>query len=268
MLTRDAVVVLCLALPAGIPACAPSEPTPPADLVLRGGRVVTVDDALPEAEAIAIEGYRIAAVGSNREIDARVGPRTAVIDLEGRLAIPGFIEGHGHYMDLGRAKTILDLRDARTWDEIVERVREAAREARPGDWILGQGWHQEKWAEAPHPSVDGVPLHHALSEASPRNPVSLAHASGHAIFANAAALELAGIDAGTPDPPGGTIVRDAESRPTPARTEPGCRSASASLAPARSPTCGAACSTPARSSPTGATPPSRTWIPSRASMPR
>src|SRR5258705_2683259 len=192
MLTRDvAVVLLCLALAVAIPGCAPSERTLPADLVLRGGRVVTVDGAVPEAEAIAINGYRIAAVGSNRKIDARVGPETQVIELEGRLAIPGFIEGHGHYMDLGRVRTILDVRGATTWGEIVEEVGEAARAARPGDWIFGSGWHQEKWTETPRPSVDGVPLHHALSEASPRNPVSLEHASGHAIFVNAAALEQA-----------------------------------------------------------------------------
>jgi hypothetical protein len=214
MAARSAALAPCLALALAIPGCAPSERTPPADLVLRGGRVVTVDDALPEADAIAINGYRISAGGSNREIAARVGPGTRVIELEGRLAIPGFIEGHGHYMDLGRSKTILDLRGAASWDEIVERVGEAARAARPGDWIFGHGWHQEKWREAPRPSVDGVPLHHALSAASPGNPVSLAHASGHAIFANAAALERAGIRAETPDPPGGTIVRDAGGRPT------------------------------------------------------
>ena len=214
MPARDlAAALACLAL--GIPACtSPERAGPAADLVLRGGRVVTVDDALPEAEAIAIEGYRIAAVGTNREIEARIGPRTRVIELEGRLAIPGLIEGHGHYMDLGRAKSRLDLRDAASFDEIVRRVGEAARAARPGVWILGGGWHQEKWREVPEPAVDGVPLHHALSAASPRNPVSLSHASGHAVFANGAALEAAGIGAATPDPPGGTIVRDAGGSPT------------------------------------------------------
>jgi predicted amidohydrolase YtcJ len=211
---RDLAALPCLALALCIPACGSPQRIAPADLVLRGGRVVTVDETMPEAEAIAIEGYRIAAVGSNREIEARIGPRTRVIELQGRLAIPGLIEGHGHYMDLGREKMILELRQATTWDEIVERVGEAARSARPGDWILGGGWHQEKWAETPRPSVDGVPLHHALSAASPRNPVSLAHASGHAVFANAAALEAAGIRSETPDPPGGTIVRDAAGRPT------------------------------------------------------
>jgi predicted amidohydrolase YtcJ len=209
-----AVAASCLALAIALPGCGRPGPSHPADLVLRGGRVVTVDPSLPEAEAIAIDGYRIVAVGSNREIDARVGPGTRVIELEGRLAVPGFIEGHGHYMDLGRSKGILDLRGAASWGEIVERVRQAARAAPPGEWIFGSGWHQEKWAESPRPSVDGVPLHHSLSEASPHNPVSLAHASGHAIFVNAAALALARIDAGTPDPPGGTIVRDADGSPT------------------------------------------------------
>jgi predicted amidohydrolase YtcJ len=109
---------------------------------------------------------------------------------------------------------IVDLSGAATWDECVLRVRTAVRSARPGDWIFGRGWHQEKWAEPPAPSVDGAPLHDALSAVSPDNPVSLGHASGHAIFVNAAALALAGIDATTPDPPGGAIVRDSEGRPT------------------------------------------------------
>jgi predicted amidohydrolase YtcJ len=204
----------CLALAAALSGCGSAEAVPPADLVLRGGRVVTLDDARPEGEAIAIRGYSIAAVGSEREIDPYVGPGTEVIELEGRLVLPGFIEGHGHYMGLGRAKMILDLRAAASWREIVLRVGEAASAARPGDWIFGSGWHQEKWQERPRPSVDGVPLHDALSERSPDNPVSLGHASGHAIFANARALALAGIDADTPDPPGGTIVRDAQGRPT------------------------------------------------------
>jgi len=211
---KAAIVVGCTVLSGALQGCGNPRPVEPADLVLRGGRVVTVDDALPEAEAIAIEGYTIAAVGSNREIDARIGPETRVIELEGRLALPGFIEGHGHFMDLGRSMEIVDLSGASTWDECVERVREAVRSARPGDWIFGRGWHQEKWAEPPTPSVDGAPLHDSLSAVSPDNPVSLGHASGHAIFVNAAALERAGIDATTPDPPGGAIVRDADGRPT------------------------------------------------------
>jgi predicted amidohydrolase YtcJ len=130
------------------------------------------------------------------------------------MAIPGFIEGHGHYMSTGWAQMILDLTGAATWDEIVELVAEATRKAEPGDWIFGWGWHQEKWSEVPKTNVDGVPLHHDLSEVSPNNPVSLSHASGHAILVNAAALGLAGIGVNTPDPAGGTIVRDNRGNPT------------------------------------------------------
>ena len=185
-----------------------------AELVLRNGKVVTVDPARPEAQAVAVRGGRILAVGSDTEIQRHIGAGTRVIDLEGRLAIPGFVEGHGHFMSLGRAKTILDLSGARNWDEIVAQVGEAARQARPGDWILGWGWHQEKWDRAPEPSVEGNPVHAALSRISPENPVYLTHASGHAGFANARALEEAGVTTGTPNPDGGEIVRDAGGEPT------------------------------------------------------
>jgi predicted amidohydrolase YtcJ len=128
--------------------------------------------------------------------------------------MPGFIEGHGHFMGLGQALTVLDLATPRNWDEIVALVADAARRAEPGDWILGRGWHQEKWEPRPANTVDGVPLHHELSRVSPDNPVILTHASGHASFANARALEMAGITRTTPDPEGGTIVRDAQSDAT------------------------------------------------------
>jgi len=186
----------------------------PADLVLRNGKIVTVDSQVPLAQAVAISGYTIVAVGSNRQINRYIGPRTEVIDLEGKLAIPGFIEGHGHFMSLGRSKTILDLSRAQSWEEIVDLVRQAAERARPGEWILGRGWHQEKWTSVPTPNVDGVPLHHELSRVSPNNPVSLTHASGHASFVNARAMQLAGITRATPNPPGGEIVRDPQGNPT------------------------------------------------------
>ena len=137
-----------------------------------------------------------------------IGSDTKVIDLEGQLAIPGFIEGHAHFMGLGYSKMILDLTRARTWDELVAMVEEAAQNAEPGEWITGRGWHQEKWDEIPEGTVDGVPTHHSLSAISPENPVLLRHASGHASFANALALELGRISPETPDPDGGEIVRD------------------------------------------------------------
>jgi len=193
--------------------------TEPADLVLLNGKVVTVDDAVPEAEAIAVMGDRIVAVGSSEEIAEYVGDATEVIDLDGGLAIPGFIEGHGHFAYLGYAKMALDLTQAANWDEIVALVADAARDAEPGKWIVGQGWHQEKWDEAPRPAVEGLPVHDGLSLVSPEKPVFLTHASGHASFANAKAMELGGITAETPDPPGGEIVRDEEGNPTGALRE-------------------------------------------------
>jgi predicted amidohydrolase YtcJ len=183
-----------------------------ADLILKNGRVVTLDAAHPEAEAIAIRNGRIIATGSNATIAAYTAPRT--IDLRGALAIPGFIEGHGHFMALGDAKLTLNLRDARNWDEIVAMVRAAAREAKPGDWIVGRGWHQSKWDKVPSPNVNGFPVATGLSEAAPNNPVLLTHASGHASIVNSAAMKLAGIDRHTPNPAGGEILKDASGNPT------------------------------------------------------
>ncbi len=185
-----------------------------ADLVLTNGTIVTVDSLRPQAEALAVRADTIAAVGSSDDIAAFVGENTMVIDLDGRLAIPGFIEGHGHYMGLGRAKMILDLAQAKSWDEIVEMVGEAATEAEPGEWITGRGWHQEKWDDVPEGTVDGVPTHHSLTAVSPDNPVYLTHASGHASFANLEAMRLGGVSAETPDPRGGEIVHDLRGEPT------------------------------------------------------
>ncbi len=186
----------------------------PAELVLRNGRIVTLDEGRPEVTSLAAAAGRILAVGGDREIEAFVGRNTEVIDLDGHLAIPGFIEGHGHFMSLGTSRLILDLTRVAGWDEIVGMVESAARDAAPGEWIRGRGWHQEKWESVDEPTVDEVPIHTGLSAVSPENPVLLGHASGHAAFANAKALELAGIDRDTPDPPGGTIVRDEDGNPT------------------------------------------------------
>jgi len=181
-----------------------------ADLVLRQGRVITIDDDRPETQAIATRGAEILAVGTNDEIEDFIGPATRVIDLAGRVVTPGFIEGHGHFMSLGTALTVLDLTTAESWDEIVEMVRQAVGEAEPGSWVLGRGWHQEKWISSPEPAVEGSPVHDSLSLVSPDNPVLLGHASGHAAFANQKAMELAGLSRGSEAPAGGELVRDAD----------------------------------------------------------
>ena len=185
----------------------------PATLVLRNGKVVTVDAAMPEAQAIAIRGDRIAAVGTNESIQQFIGPSTQVIDMRGQLAIPGLIESHGHFMGFGQSKLTLDLMDVKDWGEIVSMVAAAAKQAKPGEWILGRGWHQEKWSSVPKPNVEGFPFHDELSKVSPNNPVMLTHASGHASFVNAKAMEAAGLTAKTPDPAGGEILKDTTGRP-------------------------------------------------------
>jgi len=185
----------------------------PATLVLRNGKIVTVDDKLPEAQAIAVGGDRIVAVGTNEAIHRYIGPLTQVIDLQGQLAIPGLVESHGHFMGLGQSKMNLDLMDVKDWNEIVTMVGDAAKRAQPGEWILGRGWHQEKWSSVPKPNVEGFPYHDTLSKASPNNPVLLTHASGHASFVNARAMQEAGITASTQNPSGGEILKDPQGRP-------------------------------------------------------
>ena len=221
-LTRNPLIFAAaaawLALTTGCGASGPDEDaataTDTADLVLLGGRVITVDPGIGEVEAIAVYEDRILAAGSNDEIRGLVGERTQIIELDGRLLIPGFIEGHGHFMGLGEARLTLDLSGTTSWDQVVDMVRDAAAEAPEGAWITGRGWHQERWDPPPDNTFDGVPTHHGLTEASPDNPVLLTHASGHASFANALALEAAGIATATDDPSGGTIVRDADGEPT------------------------------------------------------
>lgn len=204
-LTRSLLVATAALFAA---ACAADGLPDAADLVLRGGVVATVDADNSMAQAVAVADGWIVAVGSDADIAAFVGDETEIVELEGRFAAPGFIEGHGHYMGLGNAQTILDLTDAGNWDEIVGMVAQAAAEAGPGAWIRGRGWHQEKWDVPPDPAVEGGPTHAALSAATPDNPVLLTHASGHAAFANAAALALAGLDRDAEPPPGGELVRD------------------------------------------------------------
>jgi predicted amidohydrolase YtcJ len=186
----------------------------PADLVLTNGRIATVDPGAPFAEALAVRGDKVEAVGTTRFMRAYIGQNTQVIDLAGQFALPGFVESHAHFTGVGAAKMQLELMKTRTWDEIVAMVADAAKKARPGDWIVGRGWHQEKWDRRPARTVEGFPLHDQLSAAAPDNPVVLTHASGHATIANAKAMQLAAVTRATPNPPGGQIVRDEKGEPT------------------------------------------------------
>ena len=188
-------------------------PYDPADLILRNGKIVTMDDRWPQVSALAVKGDRISAVGSDRDMLRYIGTETQVIDLKGMLAIPGFIEGHGHFYSLGASLMELELRNAENWDAIITLVAEEAKNKKPGTWIVGRGWHQDKWNRKPQPNVEGLPTHDKLSAVSPQNPVFLSHTSGHGVFVNQAAMQVSGISERSVDPPGGEIVRDENGEP-------------------------------------------------------
>ena len=188
-------------------------PNDPADLILRNGKIVTMDDRWPQVSALAVKGDRISAVGSDRDMLRYIGTETQVIDLKGMLAIPGFIEGHGHFYSLGASLMELELRNAENWDAIITLVAEEAKNKKPGTWIVGRGWHQDKWDREPQPNVEGLPTHDKLSAVSPQNPVFLSHTSGHGVFVNQAAMQVSGISERSVDPPGGEIVRDENGEP-------------------------------------------------------
>jgi predicted amidohydrolase YtcJ len=186
--------------------------TEPAELVINNAKVYTVNRNQPEAEAIAVKEGKIFFVGSNADAKKYIGDKTEVIDAKGQFVMPGFIEGHGHIHGLGFSLTNLNLMNAKNWDEIVAMVAEAVKKAKPGDWIVGRGWHQEKWNPAPAKNYLGYPYHEELDKVSPNNPVLLSHASGHSVYVNGKALALAGITASTPDPKGGEIEKDKEGK--------------------------------------------------------
>lgn len=179
-----------------------------ADTILANGNFYTVNPEQSRVSAVAIKDGKILALGSADDLKSFQGQTTQVIDLDGDFAMPGFIEGHGHFSGLGGSLMNLNFLRSKSWDEIVTAVAEKAKTAKEGEWITGRGWHQEKWLEPLDREVLGYPYHDKLSEVSPNNPVLLRHASGHGSFANAKAMELAGITAETPDPFGGEIVRD------------------------------------------------------------
>ena len=208
------VLTMAVAALAGSAAVVPQgQAGPPADLVLVNGKIATLETPA-EVTALAARGGRIVALGSDAEIKRHAGPATEVIDLRGQLAIPGFIEGHGHFTGVGLGQLQLNLMKAASWDDIVAMVAAAAEQAKPGQWIYGRGWHQEKWKSVPSPNVEGFPVHQSLSAVSPNNPVFLTHASGHASFANAKAMQLSDVDGATPDPAGGDFLKDASGKPT------------------------------------------------------
>lgn len=194
---------------------------PPADLVVFGGRIYTANDRQPLAESVVVRDGKVVHVGAREESLDYIGPETRVIDLKGKIMTPGFIEGHGHLMGVGYSELVLDLTSVKSYEAMVDMVREAVKNAAPGEWIIGRGWHQEKWDRRPAKVVKGFQTHHLLSAVSPNNPVFLRHASGHAAMANARAMEIAGVNPlsiekgqSRATAEGGEIIRDEMGNPT------------------------------------------------------
>lgn len=189
-----------------------TQATDPATMILYNGHFFTADSLQKQATAIAIRNERIIYVGDDAGAKAFANAQTQLVDLHGAFGMPGLIEGHGHFSSLGRSLRNLNLMSTVSWKEITGLAAQKAASTPAGQWIAGRGWHQEKWTESPGKAVNGYPYHDALSAVTPDHPVVLYHASGHALLANAKAMELAGISAETPDPKGGRIVRDLSGR--------------------------------------------------------
>ena len=191
-----------------------------ATLLIYGGPIYTVDTLQATVEAVATKDNKILFAGRLEDAQQYKDKQTQVIDLKGKTMTPGLIEGHGHFMGLGYNELNLDLINTTSYQEIIDAVAAAVEKAEPGEWITGRGWHQSKWTDMPSDTVNGFQTHYRLSEVSPENPVYLSHASGHAGFANAAAMELAGVQILPKDGidkfdvKGGEVMRDAFGRPT------------------------------------------------------
>jgi len=189
---------------------APRAQTPaPADFVLINGRVLTVDANDSVAQAVAVAGGRIAAVGSTDQIRTRVGPRTEVVDLHGRAVTPGLIDTHVHFSEVAQLFSV-DLTDASItkMDDVLQRVAARVATAKPGEWVSGSGWDEGKLSERRYVTAAD------LDKVAPNNPVWLEHTTGHYGVANSYALKMAEVRPETRDPPAGTIDRDAQGRPT------------------------------------------------------
>ncbi|MFN7491294.1 MAG: amidohydrolase [Cyclobacteriaceae bacterium] len=197
-----------------------SEKRKPADLIISGGTIYTVDEKQPKVEAVAVAGDRIVYAGTLKGAEEWKGEKTQMLDLKGKVMTPGWVEGHGHFMGLGFNELELDLMNVKSYEELVEKVKEAVANAKPGQWILGRGWHQDKWDQKPSKMVKGFQTHELLSAASPNNPVFLRHASGHAGFANAKAMQMAGVNQLSVEKlakdmnEGGEIIKDDLGNPT------------------------------------------------------
>ena len=183
------------------------------DLIIFNGTIHTLSN-VNEVESIAVKDGLIYDLGSIQKINKYKSENTKIIDLNGSTIIPGFIEGHGHIMGVGYNEMNLDLLKTNSYDEIIDIVKNKSKSIKEGEWIIGRGWHQDKWKDSPEKLIKGFPTHDKLSKAIPNHPVYLRHASGHASLANAKAMEMFQVNKNSIDPDGGEIFRDISGNPT------------------------------------------------------
>jgi predicted amidohydrolase YtcJ len=181
-----------------------------ADLVLRDGKVVTVDSAFSIHEAVAIRQDQIVFVGADVDVENLIGPQTQVIDLDGALITPGMVDAHGHPFNLGNddEDEYFSVRGSRSWQEVIDRVATKVATMEAEEWLIGGGWYQDDWED------NTIPVHDGLSAVSADNPVFLYRRGGNSAFVNQKALEIAGITKDTPDPYGGVIGRKPNGEPS------------------------------------------------------
>jgi hypothetical protein len=178
-----------------------------ADMVLFNGPIYTMDPDNTTVEAVAIKADTILFAGKRVDLENFIGEQTKQIDLQGKTMIPGLVEGHAHLMGVGYNLLNVDLMYAQSYNEVIAMVKERAKTTPKGEWILGRGWHQDKWVNQPEGMYRNLPTHHALSEAVPDHPVFLSHASGHMALANAKAMELAKVTNDAEQPDGGEVFK-------------------------------------------------------------
>lgn len=207
-MTMRNIAVGCLGSLILLCASLAGQSKPAADLIVTNAKVWTADKVRPQAEAFAVVGDRIVAVGSAAEMDAWHGPQTRVVDAQGRLVLPGFDDSHVHFVDGGDHLQAVQLKDAVTAQQFSERITQRARRTPKGEWITGGDWDEQKWSPPDLPSKE------MIDAATPDTPVFVNRYDGHESLANSMALRLANITAKTPDPPGGQILRDKQGNPT------------------------------------------------------
>src|SRR5215475_9395506 len=178
------------------------------DLVIVNASIHTMDEAQPKAEAVAVSGNRIVGVGTTTEIRALTGPKTRVVDAGGKNVFPGFNDAHVHFLSGGYSLSSVDLRDAKSPEEMARRLADYAKKIPKGRWILGGDWDHEKWPGGP------LPTRQMIDAATPEHPVFVNRLDGHMALANSLALKMASVTKEIKDPPGGVVVKDSNGEPT------------------------------------------------------